>query len=60
MIIKKKEAIEFSMEEQRCIDMTYMLMEAIAANATDPDLVKTAEKVAENLGDIYQWIEGAD
>lgn len=60
MIIKKKETVEFSDHEQRCIDMTMMLMENIVNHAEDPRLIEAASWVTEKLGEVYNYIEGAD
>ena len=57
MIIKKKETICFSEYELQCIDMTVRLMENIANNATDPDLVMYAQAVYYALGEIYNYHE---
>lgn len=60
MIIKKKETIEFSDNELRCVDMTIMLMETLANNASDPNLVSKAKRAYDALADIYDYCEGAD
>lgn len=57
MIIKKKETICFSEYELQCIDMTVRLMENIANNASNPDLVKSAQAVYYALGEIYNYHE---
>ena len=57
MIIEKKEIIHFSEYELQCIDMTVRLMENIAHNATNPDLVKSAQTVCYALGEIYNHYE---
>ena len=57
MIIKKKETICFSEYELRCIDMTIRLMENIARNATNPDLVEPAQTVRYALNEIYNHYE---
>lgn len=57
MIIEKKEIIHFSEYELQCIDMTVRLMENIANNATNPDLVKSAQVVYYALGEIYNHYE---
>jgi hypothetical protein len=61
MIIKKKETVEFSDNELRCVEMTIMLMETLADNATHPDLVRLAGCAAEDLCAIYtKFLEGVD
>lgn len=60
MIIKKKETVEFSDHELRCMEMTVMLMETLADNATDPNLVSKAKRAYDALVDIYDYFEGAD
>lgn len=57
MIIVKKETICFSEYELQCIDMTVKLMENISNNATNPDLVKSAQAVYYALGEIYNHYE---
>ena len=60
MNIKKMEKVEFSPNELRCIEMTIMLMEAISANATHPDLIHLTERVLEDLSAIYdRFVDGA-
>ena len=60
MIIKKKETVEFSDHELRCVEMTVMLMETLADNASDPNLVAKAKRVYDALIDIYDHYEDAD
>jgi len=60
MIIKKKETVEFSDNELRCVEMTIMLMETIADNASDPNLVSKAKRAYDALIDMYDHHEGAD
>jgi hypothetical protein len=60
MIIKKKETVEFSDNELRCVEMTIMLMETLADNASDPNLVSKAKRAYDALVDMYDHIEGAD
>ena len=60
MIIKKKETVEFSDNELRCVEMTIMLMETIADNASDPNLVSKAKRAYDALTDMYDHYEGAD
>lgn len=57
MIIKKKETIEFSDNEQRCVEMTIMLMETLADNATNPNLVSDATRAYDSLIKVYDYIE---
>ena len=57
MTIKKKETIEFSDNEQRCVEMTIMLMETLADNATNPNLVSDAERAYDSLIKVYDYIE---
>ena len=57
MIIVKKEIIRFSEYELGWLDMTVKLMENIANNATDPNLVKSAQTVCYALGEIYNHYE---
>ena len=57
MIIKKKETICFSEYELQCIDMTVRLMETLVNNATDPNLVKSAQTVCSAIGEIYNYYE---
>ena len=52
MIIKKKETVEFSDNELRCVEMTVMLMETLADNASDPDLVSKAKRAYDALIDM--------
>jgi hypothetical protein len=60
MIIKKKETVEFSDHELRCVEMTVMLMETLADNASDPNLVTKAKRAYDALVDIYDHCEDAD
>jgi hypothetical protein len=57
MIIKKKETIEFSDNEQQCVEMTIMLMETLADNATNPNLVSDAKRAYDSLIKVYDYIE---
>lgn len=57
MIIKKKETIEFSDNELRCVEMSIMLMGTLADNATNPDLVNDAKRAYDSLIKIYNYIE---
>ena len=57
MIIKKKETIEFSDNELRCVEMSIMLMETLADNATNPNLVNDAKRAYDALVKIYNYIE---
>ena len=57
MLIVKKEIIRFSEYELGWLDMTVKLMENIANNATDPNLVKSAQTVYYALGEIYNYHE---
>lgn len=57
MIIKKKEVIEFSENELRCVEMSIMLMETLADNATSPNLVIDAKRAYDALVKIYDYIE---
>lgn len=57
MIIKKKETIEFSDNELRCVEMTIMLMETLADNASDPNLVSDAKRAYDSLIKVYDYIE---
>lgn len=60
MIIKKKETVEFSDNELRCVEMTIMLMETLADNASDPNLVSKAKRAYDALIDMYDHFECAD
>lgn len=60
MIIKKKETVEFSDNELRCVEMTVMLMDTLADNASDPNLVSKAKRVYDALIDMYDYFEVAD
>ena len=53
MIIKKKETIEFSVEELRCFEMTMTLLEGIINHGHDPHLVENADTAWEALSNIY-------
>lgn len=57
MIIEKKETIRFSENELRCVDMATMLMETLADNATNPNLVSDALRAYEALIKMYDYIE---
>jgi hypothetical protein len=57
MIIKKKETIEFSDNELRCVEMSIMLMETLADNATNPNLVNDAKRAYDSLIKVYDYIE---
>ena len=57
MIIEKKETIRFSENELRCVDMATMLMETLADNANDPNLVNDAKRAYDSLIEIYDYIE---
>ena len=52
MEIIKKETIRFSDVEQRSIEMTILLLQNIADNATSPRLVEIAGGIADDLGDF--------
>lgn len=60
MIIKKKETVEFSDNELRCVEMTVMLMDTLADNASDPNLVSKAKRAYDALIDMYDYFEVAD
>lgn len=60
MIIKKKETVEFSDNELRCVEMTVMLMDTLADNASDPNLVSKARGAYDALIDMYDYFEVAD
>lgn len=60
MIIKKKETIEFSDNELRCVEMTIMLVETLAGNASDPNLVSKAKRAYDALCDVYDYVECTD
>ena len=60
MIIKKKETVEFSDNELRCVEMTIMLMDTLADNASDPNLVSKAKGASDALIDMYDYFEVAD
>ena len=60
MIIKKKETVEFSDNELRCVEMTVMLMNTLADNASDPNLVSKAKRAYDALIDMYDYFEVAD
>lgn len=57
MIIEKKEIVRFSENELRCFEMTIMLMETLADNATNPNLVSDALRAYETLTKVYDYIE---
>lgn len=57
MIIKKKETIEFSENELRCVEMSIMLMETLADNATNPNLISDAKRAYDSLIKVYDYIE---
>jgi len=57
MIIEKKEIIRFSENELRCVEMSIMLMETLADNATNPNLVNDAKRAYDSLIKIYNYIE---
>lgn len=57
MIIVKRESLEFSAEERRCIDMTIKLMETISRNATCPNLINDADKVCFHLLEVLDYTE---
>jgi hypothetical protein len=54
MIIKKKETVEFSDNELRCVEMTIVLMENIVDRASDPNLVSKAKKAYDALIDMWR------
>lgn len=60
MNIKKKETVEFSDNELRCVEMTIMLMETITDNASDPNLISKAKRTYEALIDMYDHFEGTE
>ena len=60
MIIKKKETVEFSDNELRCVEMTVMLMDTLADNASDPNLVSKAKRAYDALIDMYDYFKVAD
>ena len=53
MEIIKKETLRFSDRETQCLDMTFMLMENIANNATHPQLIHLAGQVGKSLSVIF-------
>lgn len=55
MIIKKKETVELSDNELRCVEMTVLLMETLADNASDPNLVTKAKRAYDALIDMYDY-----
>lgn len=57
MIIEKKEIIRFSENELRCVEMSIMLMETLAGNATNPNLVTDAKRAYDSLIKVYDYIE---
>ncbi len=60
MTIKKKETVELSDNELRCVEMTIMLMETLADNASDPKLVSKAKRAYDALVAMYDHFEGTD
>lgn len=60
MIIKKKETVELSDNELRCVEMTVLLMETLADNASDPNLVTKAKRAYDALIDMYDYFQGTD
>jgi hypothetical protein len=52
MEIIKKETVRFSDIEQRSIEMTILLLQNLADNATSPRLVEIASGIADDLGDF--------
>jgi hypothetical protein len=57
MTIKKKETVEFSDNELRCVDTAITLMENLANYASDPNLVSDARRAYDALLKIYSYIE---
>ena len=58
MIIVKKETLRFSDRETQCLEMTLMLMENVVDNATNPNLINTAERIVEDLRYVFtEFIE---
>lgn len=52
MIIVKKEVLKLSARECENLEMAFMLMEAIANNATCPDLIRLSGQAVMSLRDI--------
>ena len=57
MKIIKKEILEFSLKEFEAISLVCEICSSLTREATDPDLIKLAEEVYNNLSELWGWEE---
>ena len=57
MTIIKKEILAFSEKEEEAIDLVCEICSGLVREATDPELIKLAETVYNNLSELWGWEE---
>lgn len=57
MTIIKKEFLEFSEKEREAIDLVCEICLGLTKESTDPELIKLAETVYNNLTELWRWEE---
>lgn len=57
MTIIKKEFLEFSEKEREAIDLVCKICTGLTKESTDPELIKLAETVYNNLTELWRWEE---
>ena len=57
MEIIKKESLAFSEKEVEAIDLVREICSGLMREATDPELIKLAETVYNNLTELWGWEE---
>ena len=57
MTIIKKEILAFSEKEREAIDLVCEICSGLMREATDPELIKLAEAVYNNLSELWGWEE---
>lgn len=57
MTIIKKEFLEFSEKEREAIDLVCEICSGLVRESVDPELIKLAETVYNNLSELWGWEE---
>ena len=57
MTIIKKEFLEFSEKEIEAINLVFEICLGLTKESTDPELIKLAETVYNNLTELWRWEE---
>lgn len=57
MTIIKKEFLEFSEKEREAIDLVCEICTGLMRESADPELIKLAETVYNNLSELWGWEE---